>query len=760
MPQVYPDFSDNRISNLVTEQLPEFVVEQYPNFVLFLQAYYQWMEQQGNVVNQLKNFPNYIDIDYVVENDLVNFVTEFQQMYMASLPTNMLADKAKVLKNIKQFYSSRGSVKSFEFLFKILFDAPVEIGIPGSQILRASAGQWYQPTVLRIAIQTELLPMEPLGSNFDLGLSILGRAANTAFQPTPISEWVNLQVFGQTSFASAVVSDAQTHITLGIQYTELTVTNVTKSFVPNEIITAMTPDGNTISGTLLGIIPGIIITNPGSKYNVGDPIIITGGGGANANAVVSSISSGSLIGVSVVDGGSGYLKFPNFAVNVIGSFTPTSVQITNVDTSGLLSPNNYTFNSDLLSLNYNEVVLSNTGNTTIVNTWNTVHYSNCGPIVLVNVFGGGSGYIAPPQLVISEPTPIANTGTFVMQYGTIGTLKIINAGANYKVNDDIKIVSLLSRGVAGGGQVTSVNAAGSIQSVYVALPSIDGTVSGSSGANTVTGVGTKFTTELFANNNPIYPDSGSFITINGENKRVANIVNSTFLKVDSNFINSFSGLPLRLQGFPLGGMGYQQSDLPSGVNCFVNSQIGTGAIIQADSILGGGATLDATAGAFGMIEGVTMQNFGDHYTSQPEVSIPGGDGTATGIADLIAAQFSYPGFYLNEDGMLSARRYLENADRYNTYSYTVTSPIGVESYRGLVKNILHPAGSNMVGITNIQGQTPYLNANSAINVYINLGSVLLDELNIDFILDFSLLSGILPGNILGVNFMMGFSVPD
>lgn len=755
---VYPDYANNRTSNLVVNQVPEFVAENYPNFVSFLQAYYEWMELNGNPINQIRNFPNYLDIDYVFENNLNQFVNEFQQTYMASLPSTMLADKAKVLKNIKQFYSSRGTPKSFEFLFRILFNQPVEVNNPGTQILRASAGKWYQPTVLRILPAT--IPVSQaaeLGQTFVLGQSVEGPGQTTTV--APLSDWVNTQILGQTSFASAVVNSVTTNFQFGVQYDEFVVSNVTKQFLPAETIEAQTVTGEILTGTLLGIVPGISITNPGSKYNVGDPVIITGGGGANANAFVSAVSSGSLQGIFVADGGSGFQLYPNFLVNITGSQTPTSVQITNVDTSGAVSPNTYTFNSDALSLKYNTIALAASGNTPVVNTWNTVTYGNCGPIVIVTVFAGGSGYVSPPGINVTEAANIANTGTVLTQYGTIGTLKIINAGINYHVNDDIKILNVTSRGVAGAAQVTSVNAAGSITGVYVALPSIDGTANVLAGSNNVIGTGTKFSVELFANNNVLYPNSGSYITVNGETHRVANIVNNFVMYTDSNYINTATNQAVRLQGFPLGGMGYLQSDLPNGVVCIVNSTTGSNAIIQPDSVIGSGAQLSSSGGSYGLIENITMRSFGDHYSSQPSVSFPSGDGTATGIADVISAQFSYPGYFLNEDGMLSARRYLEDPHLYNTYTYTLKSPVAVQAYQALVQNILHPAGSNLVGITTLNPETPYRNANSVGSIFLNLGSINLNDIDINFVLDYSTLSGVLPGKILGVNFIIGFSVP-
>ena len=47
--------NNNKTSLLVTQQLPEFVRDNpdYANFSLFLKAYYEWMEQTGQVTEEL-----------------------------------------------------------------------------------------------------------------------------------------------------------------------------------------------------------------------------------------------------------------------------------------------------------------------------------------------------------------------------------------------------------------------------------------------------------------------------------------------------------------------------------------------------------------------------------------------------------------------------------------------------------------------------------------------------------------------------------
>jgi len=519
----------------------------------------------------------------------------------------------------------------------------------------------------------------------------------------------------------------------------------------------MTPSGNTLSATLLGVVPGITVTNRGTSYSVGDPIIISGGGGANASAYVSAISSGTLAGISVIDGASGFQAYPNFTVNVIGSNSPQIAQITYVDTSGSISPNSYIFNTDSLSLNYNTPALSNTGNTKVINTWNTYNYSNCGPIGIITVLEGSGGFTQNPTVEIIQSSPIGNTNTYINQYGTIGTFKIIERGIGYKVGDVIKVTNYTSRGVAGGGIVTSVNANGAILSTYVSLPTIDGLANGS--GNTIYGTNTKFTKELFANNNVSYPNTGSYIIFNNNTYRVNNIISDVQLTITGTINPSGNLLPIALQGFPLGGMGYSQNDVESGILCTVSSLTGSNASIMVDSILGSGEILEDIPGTYGQIEAITMSNFGDHYTSQPTVSFPTGDGTATGYADLISAQFQYPGYFLNEDGMLSARRYLESSDTYNNYTYILKSPIAVSAYQSLVKNILHPAGSNMLGIVNFELNESNNNNIIPNTLYINitppLGGNLLGVSLILGISKLGIFSGI--GNILGVTFILGKS---
>ena len=57
----------------------------------------------------------------------------------------------------------------------------------------------------------------------------------------------------------------------------------------------------------------------------------------------------------------------------------------------------------------------------------------------------------------------------------------------------------------------------------------------------------------------------------------------------------------------------------------------------------------------------------------------------------------YPGRYLNEDGHLSSNKKLQDNFFYQDYSYVVKAGLAIDSWRDLVKKVLHPAGLALFG---------------------------------------------------------------
>ena len=60
------------ISPFIESQFPLFYQEEGPIFIDSMKAYYEWMEQNGQVTDGSKNIPNYFDVDSTT-GDFLNY---------------------------------------------------------------------------------------------------------------------------------------------------------------------------------------------------------------------------------------------------------------------------------------------------------------------------------------------------------------------------------------------------------------------------------------------------------------------------------------------------------------------------------------------------------------------------------------------------------------------------------------------------------------------------------------------------------------
>ena len=60
--------SNNKTSYLISSQVPQFVRDDHETFVQFLEEYYKFLAQEGQVEYVSKNFMSYLDIDNIDEH--------------------------------------------------------------------------------------------------------------------------------------------------------------------------------------------------------------------------------------------------------------------------------------------------------------------------------------------------------------------------------------------------------------------------------------------------------------------------------------------------------------------------------------------------------------------------------------------------------------------------------------------------------------------------------------------------------------------
>ena len=118
--------------------LPEHIQAEKPELVDFVEAYLEWINDEGNAAYVLNNMEEYRDIDRA--SDI--YLEYIQRELAASIPENIASDKRKLYKNAVDIYLSKGSTPSYQALFNLAFGDSVELFFPREEILKPSDGKW------------------------------------------------------------------------------------------------------------------------------------------------------------------------------------------------------------------------------------------------------------------------------------------------------------------------------------------------------------------------------------------------------------------------------------------------------------------------------------------------------------------------------------------------------------------------------------------------------------------------------------------
>lgn len=301
-----------KLSSQIESQFPGFIREEGPQFVSFLKAYFEYMEQNGKVVNATRSLSDYRDIDRTLDS----FVEYFRRELMPSIPKDALVDQRLLIKNIRDFYKSRGTPESYRFLFRALFNKEVDFYYPGDDILRASDGRWLRESKLRVGEPKNINP-----SGFE-----------------------GIKVTGAVSGATAVVQGVVSTISSGMIIYDMTVENIDGTFVDGERVFDDNNNYATVTAQI-GPVTQFTITEGGSRHNTGDLIEIGGAGSTStATAIVTRVKEATGITARIVKGGSGYTK-NNTRVRVDGDGTGAEIVVASYYPEAIPTP----LNTDLIS---------------------------------------------------------------------------------------------------------------------------------------------------------------------------------------------------------------------------------------------------------------------------------------------------------------------------------------------------------------------------------------------------------------------------
>ena len=134
-----------KIAPLVSQQFPSFYQQEGPNFIQFVEAYYEWLDQEGPI-HYSRSLLEYSDIDQVTNQFVDHFITK----YMNGIPSNILSNKMLLEKHILDVYRSKGSIGGLKLLFSLLYNLEANIYLPKNDIFMASAGKWTRRPYIEV----------------------------------------------------------------------------------------------------------------------------------------------------------------------------------------------------------------------------------------------------------------------------------------------------------------------------------------------------------------------------------------------------------------------------------------------------------------------------------------------------------------------------------------------------------------------------------------------------------------------------------
>ncbi len=117
----------------IANQLPEHIRESYPNFVLFIEAYYEWLHNQNIESGISKGLIDLRDIDKTLDEFVDSIINDLGSFSKSGIAT----DKRLFVKHLHDLYAAKGSEKSFKLFFRLIYDIDIEVSYPSENILRA-----------------------------------------------------------------------------------------------------------------------------------------------------------------------------------------------------------------------------------------------------------------------------------------------------------------------------------------------------------------------------------------------------------------------------------------------------------------------------------------------------------------------------------------------------------------------------------------------------------------------------------------------
>jgi len=441
-------------------------------------------------------------------------------------------------------------------------------------------------------------------------------------------------------------------------------------------------------------------------------VAATGGPIANIQLIRAGVYTSPPTGITALSGGA---NGATFTFTLTAGEATANGAIVDVEKSGVLSPNTYTYNTDLIielattkvdAANYktslgfsNSAIVSPNSLTRLIDAFSFSTFTELGPITSGIILDSNlnspnlqfylTDALSPNTIIVSNRTsqgfPFA-----VDSMGSIGRVEINNKGSGYQVGDKLRFIPIPGRTHGSGcsAAVDKVDASGGITSIQFQPHPPSGNcfnVGIVAGSNTITGYGSTFLVDGFG--------VGRDVMVFNQRRTISQIVSNTQINVTSAFTTSKQNTEIGLyNSFPIGGYGYDNHRLPT-IN--VQSSTGTGAVLTVTALMGDSESISlSSTKKAGGIEEIQIFDKGVGYRVAPAIIMTNsGDGTANLQAVINDSYFEYDGRYLDNSSLLSSDKKLQDSTLFNTGSYILRTKQQFSKFKESFLKLLHPSGT-------------------------------------------------------------------
>lgn len=264
---IYPKISNN---------IPSYIKEEYPKLHNLVVAYFKWLETDENFLSILVNFKD----DFEVNSQIKPYIDMLKAELGWTYNIQLTIDDRTLIKLLRDFYLSRGSEQSFKLLYKILFNANVDIFYPRDKLFKLS------------------------DNNYIIEHKIITTAANFENNHAYFLQFFNKEILSTTitglnSGLIAIVDSAKLITKNRKKYLEIKISRTNNDFIPFEYIQISNELG-TITETIFAKLTYDIL-DPGHGYKSGDILNITFDQTINENSIVGGETAVDLISTGGID---------------------------------------------------------------------------------------------------------------------------------------------------------------------------------------------------------------------------------------------------------------------------------------------------------------------------------------------------------------------------------------------------------------------------------------------------------------------------